>query len=56
VVRLNRHFADLVILPVELPMPPWPVGVVTAHRRSLSPTAQLFVDCAVRATRDVLGP
>jgi DNA-binding transcriptional LysR family regulator len=56
VVRLNRHFADLVILPVELPMPPWPVGIVTARGRTLSPAAQLFVDCAVRVTRDVLGP
>jgi DNA-binding transcriptional LysR family regulator len=55
VVRLNRHFADLVILPVALPMPQWPVGVVTARGRTLSPAAQLFVDCAIRATRNVPG-
>ena len=33
-------------LPIELPIPPRPVGVVTLKTRTLSPLAQLFIDCA----------
>ena len=34
------------ILPVNLAIPPWPIGIVTLKNRMLSPVAQLFIDCA----------
>jgi len=50
------HFSakrlSLKILPVELPVQTWPVGIVTMKDRTLSPAAQLFVKCA----RDVAKP
>jgi DNA-binding transcriptional LysR family regulator len=33
-------------LPIELPIPPRPVGIVTLKNRTLSPMAALFIDCA----------
>jgi DNA-binding transcriptional LysR family regulator len=36
----------LKILPVDLQFKPWPVGIVTLKNRTLSPAAQLFIDCA----------
>jgi DNA-binding transcriptional LysR family regulator len=38
-------------LPVELPAEPFSVAVVTLKNRTISPVAQLFIDCA----RDVAG-
>jgi hypothetical protein len=31
---------------VELPVSPWPVGIMTLKNRTISPVAQLFLDCA----------
>jgi DNA-binding transcriptional LysR family regulator len=53
VLRLNPQFSGLKILPVDLPMPPWPVGIVTLRNRALIPAAQLFVECAREAVRDM---
>jgi hypothetical protein len=39
-------------LPVELPMARRPNGIVTLKNRTLSPVAQLFIDCA----REVAKP
>jgi DNA-binding transcriptional LysR family regulator len=33
-------------VPVELPLRPMPIGIVTLKNRTLSPAAQLFIDCA----------
>jgi DNA-binding transcriptional LysR family regulator len=33
-------------LPIELPVAPRPVGVVTLKNRTLSPLVQIFIDCA----------
>jgi hypothetical protein len=33
-------------LPVELPVPTWPLGVMILKNRTISPVAQLFLDCA----------
>jgi DNA-binding transcriptional LysR family regulator len=41
----GRH-SDLKILPVEMPMARQPNGIVTLKNRTLSPVAQLFIDCA----------
>ena len=42
---------SLKIVPVELPVQPWPVGIVTLKNRTLSPVAQLFLDCARKASK-----
>jgi DNA-binding transcriptional LysR family regulator len=34
------------ILPVKLPAIPWPVEIITLKNRMLSPTANLFIECA----------
>jgi DNA-binding transcriptional LysR family regulator len=50
------HFSakrlGLKILPVDLPFKPWPIGIVTLKNRTLSPAAQLFIECA----REVAKP
>jgi DNA-binding transcriptional LysR family regulator len=41
----------LKILPVDLPFKPWPIGIVTLKNRTLSPAAQLFIECAREVAR-----
>ena len=50
IMRFNTQFLGFKILPIELPMPQWPVGIVTLRNRTLNPAAQLFIEC----TRDVV--
>jgi hypothetical protein len=38
-------------LPIELPIPPRPVGIVTLKNRTLSPLATLFIECARRLSK-----
>jgi hypothetical protein len=49
------HFSakrlGLKILPVDLPFKAWPVGIVTLKNRTLSPAAQLFIECAREVAR-----
>jgi hypothetical protein len=51
-LKFNGKRFGLKALPVKLPVPPQPVGVVTLNNRTLSPLAQLFIKCA----RDVAKP
>lgn len=46
VLRFPARRAELKVLPVRLPMPRVPIGVVTLKNRALSPVAQLFIDTA----------
>ena len=39
-------------LPIDLPVPPFAVAIVALKDKTLSPLAQLFIDCA----REVVGP
>jgi DNA-binding transcriptional LysR family regulator len=61
--RFVGHFGDRLLhfysdrfaikrLPIELPIQPFAVAIVTLKNRTISPVAQLFVDCA----REVAGP
>jgi len=52
VLKFGTNLPPLKVLPVELPVPPWPVGVMTLKNRTISPVAQLFLDCA----REVVKP
>jgi DNA-binding transcriptional LysR family regulator len=46
VLQYGMNLPRFKVLPVELPLPPWPVGVITLKNRTISPVAQLFLDCA----------
>jgi DNA-binding transcriptional LysR family regulator len=46
VLRFGTNLPPLKVLPVELPVPAWPLGVMTLKNRTISPVAQLFLDCA----------
>lgn len=43
----------LKILPVDLPLRPGPVGIMTLKGRTPSPAARLFIDCARQITRSM---
>ena len=45
-LRFSGYAPALKILPVQLPSVPYVVGVVTLKNRTLTPPAQLFIDCA----------
>jgi len=52
VLRYPTRRPETNILPIELPMAPVPIGVVTLNNRTLNPVAQLFLDTA----REVAKP
>jgi DNA-binding transcriptional LysR family regulator len=51
-LKFPTRRSEIKVLPVKLPMPPLPNGIVTLKGRTLSPVAQLFIDCA----REVAKP
>jgi len=50
------HFSardlSLKVLPIKIPIEPQPVGILILKNRTLSPVAQLFIECA----REVAKP
>jgi DNA-binding transcriptional LysR family regulator len=52
ILRFSPNLPPLKVLPLMLPIPPLPVGIMTLKNRTLSPVAQLFIDCA----REILKP
>jgi DNA-binding transcriptional LysR family regulator len=46
VLQVNAKIFSLKELPIDLPMQPWPVAIVTLKNRTLSPTVRLFIECA----------
>jgi DNA-binding transcriptional LysR family regulator len=44
VLDLNARWFSLKVLPVDLPVRPWPVVAVTVRNRTLNPMAQRFID------------
>jgi DNA-binding transcriptional LysR family regulator len=51
-LRFGVNLPRLKVLPVNLPIPPWQVGVMTLKNRTLTPAVKLFLDCA----REVVKP
>jgi len=45
-LQFGTNLPPLKVLPVNVPIPPWPVGIMTLKNRTLTPVAQLFIDCA----------
>ena len=50
--RFNPPALPLKVLPVDLPFPLWTISIIMLKNRTLSPVAQLFIDCA----REVVKP
>jgi DNA-binding transcriptional LysR family regulator len=46
------NLPPLKVLPVELPVLPWPVGTMMLKDRAISPAVRLFIDCA----REIMKP
>jgi len=46
VLSFPTRRTQIKILPVQLPIADVPTGIVTLKNRTLSPVAQLFIDCA----------
>jgi DNA-binding transcriptional LysR family regulator len=54
VLRFGADYSPLKVLPIELPIKPQPVGIVTLRNRTLNPVAQLFLDCAREVARPLV--
>ena len=50
-LRFGANLPPLKILPLELPLPPLPAGIMTLKNRTISPVTQLFIDCTREVTR-----
>jgi DNA-binding transcriptional LysR family regulator len=46
----GRHLA-IEVLPLKVPVPPSPVGMITLKRRTINPVAQLFIDHARKVAK-----
>jgi len=46
VMRLNARRYNIRVLPIDLPVQPWPVVLVTLRNRTLSPVVERFIECA----------
>ena len=53
VLRLYATRFSLKALPVDLPVRPWPVAIVTLKNRTLSPVVERFIQCAAEVTRSM---
>jgi DNA-binding transcriptional LysR family regulator len=52
-VRFGSQNAALKVLPINLPTTRRPIGIITLKNRTLSPVAQLFIDCAHQVAKAV---
>ena len=52
VLWFGPKLSSIKVLSVRLPTTPWPIGITTLKDRTISPVAQLFIDCA----REVAKP
>lgn len=56
--RTVLHFSgglSLKRVPIDIPAPTYPVGVVTLKNRTLNPVARLFIDCAREVAKPFSG-
>jgi DNA-binding transcriptional LysR family regulator len=50
-LKFNGKRLGFKALPIELPIPPRPIGIVTLKNRTLSPLAKVFIECARTLSR-----
>jgi|SRR5215211_1746296 len=53
ILRLNS--GQLHELPIKLPMPPWPVAIVTLKNQTPNPAIKLFVECAREIAKSMVS-
>jgi DNA-binding transcriptional LysR family regulator len=51
-LRFSPNLPELKVLPIDLKIPSWPVGMMTLKNRTLTPVVKLFIACA----REVVKP
>jgi DNA-binding transcriptional LysR family regulator len=56
VLRQNARRWSLKALPVDVGIPPVPVGIFTLKNRTLSPVVQLFVEQARAVSKSLMKP
>jgi DNA-binding transcriptional LysR family regulator len=54
-LRFGAHLSPLRIVPVNLAIPPWQVGVMTLTNRTVTAAARLFVECAREVVKPLTG-
>jgi DNA-binding transcriptional LysR family regulator len=54
-LRFSAKRLSFKILPIELRIPPRPVGIVTLKNRTISPVAELFINCAREVAKPLTG-
>jgi len=54
-LRFSTNLPRLKVLPVNLPIPPWPVGIMRLKNRTLMPAVRLFIDCAREIVKPLAG-
>jgi DNA-binding transcriptional LysR family regulator len=55
VLRLDSDRHPLKMLPVDMPMRPWPVTILTLKNRTLSPVVERFIACAREVAKSMVG-
>src|SRR5262249_16782132 len=55
-IRRSGKQLGLKALPIEVPIRPPPVGIVTLKNRNIGPVAQLFIDCARKLATTFSNP
>jgi DNA-binding transcriptional LysR family regulator len=53
--RSVARVSSLKVLPVKLPVRPWPVAIATLKNRTLSPVAERFIGCAREVAKSLTG-
>ena len=54
--RSVAYFKALKVLPVDLPVRPWPVAIVTLKNRTVSPVVQLFIEQVRAVAKTMFAP
>jgi DNA-binding transcriptional LysR family regulator len=52
--QFSPHLMSFKVLPIELPVRPGPVGIMTLKKRTLSPVARLFIEHAREVTKPLV--
>jgi DNA-binding transcriptional LysR family regulator len=55
-LKFAEHRVPLKVLSVRLPIEPRPVAVITLKDRTISPVAQVFIQCARELTKNLADP
>jgi DNA-binding transcriptional LysR family regulator len=54
-VQFNPNRRSLKVLPIDLPVRPWPFAILTLKNRTLSPIVERFIECAREVTKSIVG-